>query len=441
MSSKLTCPFAAIQMAIQRQGGDLAVPADPGSNLPRNTRDYGVKPNPPNFPPMDMDADLLTIHEGSPFKIQNEMRSPSLQFNQEMMVTPKEMKLDMDDGKSAGGYSRGQGSRAPTKSRGGSDARSMISSAKTSRTRKNKIAPKVRRTKQTPKFSQWEAETYIPKIKESWDLVRQATDLQSLGLKLYEGLFKEGGAEVENMFSAETNIMANKFAAMLDSIVKSVEEPKQIYKKLRGLGPMHLQKGVTKDHLPIMGKVLFRLLEECLKDAFDAKMKAAWDWLWSWLGSVVNQTLEEAGNNSTLVSQSWDIACDYFPDDQVGEMFFDTLLEMAPNLHSVFSKPRQVLSLKFTEMLGTLVGLQGKADDSNEQLRWMGIRHVKYAAKRQHIEALGQVILITMEKAVGDEWTFEMMESWKALWEQVCSVMMTITEKAEQHGPQVQEVY
>ena len=51
-------------------------------------------------------------------------------------------------------------------------------------------------------------------------------------------------------------------------------------------------------------------------------------------------------------------------------IFTQTLFELAPNLRAVFSKPKQILSVKFVEMLSTLVSFHGKLEDGvyNEQL-------------------------------------------------------------------------
>jgi len=51
-------------------------------------------------------------------------------------------------------------------------------------------------------------------------------------------------------------------------------------------------------------------------------------------------------------------------------IFMQTLFELAPNLRAVFGKPKQILSVKFVEMMSTLVSFHGKLQDGvyNEQL-------------------------------------------------------------------------
>ena len=118
------------------------------------------------------------------------------------------------------------------------------------------------------------------------------------------------------------------------------------------------------------------------------------------------------------------MAMDNYPDEALGELLYDTLFELAPNLKQVFSKPRQILSVKFVEMMSTLVSFHEKLDDHtyNEQLCWLGVRHVSYQAKFSHVDVLGQVLLATMSTAIGGEdWTEEMEEAWGNLWT-VCAL-------------------
>ncbi len=57
---------------------------------------------------------------------------------------------------------------------------------------------------------------------------------------------------------------------------------------------------------------------------------------------VLAQTLEDARNEATVLTYSWDIAVDNYAEEELGALLYDTLFELAPNLKPVFKKPRQV---------------------------------------------------------------------------------------------------
>lgn len=76
------------------------------------------------------------------------------------------------------------------------------------------------------------------------------------------------------------------------------------------------------------------------------QVKAAWEWLWAWLSQILAQSLEDARNEATIITQSWDIAVDNYEEIELGGLLFDTLFELAPNLKPIYKKPRQVGDLQ-----------------------------------------------------------------------------------------------
>jgi hypothetical protein len=57
---------------------------------------------------------------------------------------------------------------------------------------------------------------------------------------------------------------------------------------------------------------------------------------------VFVHTLEDARNEATVVSYTWDTALDAYTEEELGALLYDTLFELAPNLRPVYKKPRQV---------------------------------------------------------------------------------------------------
>jgi hypothetical protein len=54
------------------------------------------------------------------------------------------------------------------------------------------------------------------------------------------------------------------------------------------------------------------------------------------------QSLEDARNESTVLSYSWELALDSYTEEDIGGLLFDTLFELAPTLKAVYKKPRPV---------------------------------------------------------------------------------------------------
>jgi hemoglobin-like flavoprotein len=82
------------------------------------------------------------------------------------------------------------------------------------------------------------------------------------------------------------------------------------------------------------------------------------------------------------------------------------------------------LATKFSEMMSTLVSFHGDMSRMEEQIRWIAFRHIKYGARPQHAKVMGDVLLETLARATGDEWTLDMATSWADLWNKCCEMMM-----------------
>jgi len=296
-----------------------------------------------------------------------------------------------------------------------------------------------RRVRKGGTFSAYEASNYEPIIRKSWELlkIRAASQNQGLGCLLYRSLFTKN-PDIHHMFTSAEEEMGVKFEKVLEDIVAAVEDPVAINKRLKALAPMHLKVGVKPEHTDRMGSALYVTLDQVLGDAYTAEVKAAWEWLWAWLSMVMAQSLEDATNEATVLTYSWDIALDNLSEEELGALFYDTLFDLAPNLKPVFNKPRQILSSKFIEMMSTMVSFHGDPMRMEEQITWLGFRHIKYGAKPEHSKVLGDVLVETMARAVEEDWTMDMADAWHELWHKACDEMMSVIKDATQYGSAVQ---
>ena len=295
-----------------------------------------------------------------------------------------------------------------------------------------------RRVNKLGQFSIYEASNYEPLIRSSWLAMQENMTKGEIGMMFYMKFFHDN-VSLHSMFTRSQEVMGEKFSEILGEIVSAVEDVTMMKNKLKALAPMHLRVGVKTEHAGIMGKALMRTFETVLKERWTSEVSAAWEWLWSWLTQLFQQSLEDAINEATVLTYSWDLALDNNTEDEMGNLLFDTLFELAPNLKSVYGKPRQILSSKFVEMMSTLVSFHGDSMRMEEQIAWLGFRHIKYGAQAQHVRVMGDVLIETMSRAVGEDWTSDMAEAWMELWLKCCELMMQIIHDAKQHGHVVQD--
>lgn len=326
---------------------------------------------------------------------------------------------------------------------GTSAGRRSNKSRATSR-RSREGGPRRTRHARGNRYSAWEAHTHVPNIKLSWSLTMERSNWEALGLKFYDALLAAFPELHETSLRKGDKVeVVKKLSDMLYTIVSASDSPTELRERLQALAPMHLKKGVTDAHMAPMGKIVVGIVEDVLGKDFTPDFRAAWDWLWAWISGVMSETLLDARLESDALSQSWDLACDRFTDDEIGGLLCDSLTALAPNLKSgIFPIPRQILAPRFFEMMSTLRSFYNDHDRMKEQVTWLAMRHMQYKARPEHVSTFGQSLIAALEEAVGeDDWTPAMGKAWLDLWNETCAIMMEIIEEAQMFGADAQGLW
>jgi len=296
-----------------------------------------------------------------------------------------------------------------------------------------------RKTKPPP-YNEEEMATQSKIVRDSWALALEKVGYFELGGLFYDTIFSTQ-TELTHVFTRCREEMAVKLVDMLSDIVGLCGTPAKLHDKVASLSTMHISKGVEASMMPAMGSVVTSMLKECLGKEWTPEVSKAWKYVWDWLTKSMALALEAADECTSLVQSSWDMAMDNFSEEELGGMLYDTLIGIAPNLKQMFHRPRQVMVMKFVEMVSTLVLFADDEKNMREQVAWLGARHVKYGAKPHHVPVLSQVLLTVMEQAVGEGWNNEVETAWALLWENACNRMMESIRLGEQHGHVVEDIW
>ena len=126
-----------------------------------------------------------------------------------------------------------------------------------------------------------------------------------------------------------------------------------------------------------------------------------------------------------------------------GVAFFKEIFTLAPEALSLFSfkdEPNLFESAKLkthaTKVMSTVgVAVAGLVDVGKlvPVLKGLGAKHVGYGVLPAHYEVVGQALLNTLEKGLGELWTPEVRAAWSSVYGVVSSTMIAgATEAAEQ---------
>jgi hemoglobin-like flavoprotein len=110
-------------------------------------------------------------------------------------------------------------------------------------------------------------------------------------------------------------------------------------------------------------------------------------------------------------------------EDEAGRAFYRHLFDIAPELRPLFRDDIEAQSRKFTHMLGLAVGMLGSARELIVVLNSLAKRHVRYGARVEHFEKVGQALILMLEEICGEDFTPQVRMGWIAVYVQMATIM------------------
>ena len=113
-----------------------------------------------------------------------------------------------------------------------------------------------------------------------------------------------------------------------------------------------------------------------------------------------------------LVKDSWKTVAT-IDMETVGELFYNRLFEIAPEVKPMFSRSSiSEQSKKLLSALAYIIAKLDKLDDIIDEVKKLARKHTQYGVKESHYAAVGAALLWTLEKGLGDSWNEELKNAW-----------------------------
>ena len=109
--------------------------------------------------------------------------------------------------------------------------------------------------------------------------------------------------------------------------------------------------------------------------------------------------------------------------DKVGLMFYDRLFSIAPEVKPLFRGDIAEQSRKLMDTLALAVGMLRDMPTLVITLEGLARRHVGYGVKDEHYDKVGDALLWTLERGLGDAFTPQVRDAWAALYVAVAKIM------------------
>jgi hemoglobin-like flavoprotein len=110
--------------------------------------------------------------------------------------------------------------------------------------------------------------------------------------------------------------------------------------------------------------------------------------------------------------------------DTAAGLFYDRLFELDPSLQRLFkATDMQEQRRKLMQTLGVAVNGINRLDHLVPVLEELGRRHVQYGVKEQSYAAVGEALLWTLERGLGEAFTPFARDAWAETYSLVSGVM------------------
>jgi hemoglobin-like flavoprotein len=134
-------------------------------------------------------------------------------------------------------------------------------------------------------------------------------------------------------------------------------------------------------------------------------------------------------NQIKIVKESFALVAK-IPAETVGELFYNRLFEIAPEVKSMFGNANmEEQSRKLIGMLAYVINKLEKLDAIIEEVGKLAKRHINYGVKPSHYKPVGEALLWTLEKGLSTNWNNELSSAWTLCYGTLSGAMIAACEE------------
>ncbi|MCB1513329.1 MAG: hemin receptor [Hyphomicrobiaceae bacterium] len=109
--------------------------------------------------------------------------------------------------------------------------------------------------------------------------------------------------------------------------------------------------------------------------------------------------------------------------DKAADLFYGRLFEIAPQVRPLFPSDMSQQKMKLMSMIGTAVNNLHQVEKIIPAVQDLGRKHVAYGVTGEHYKPVGEALIWTLEKGLGDAFTPEVKTAWVTTYQTLEKVM------------------
>jgi nitric oxide dioxygenase len=134
-----------------------------------------------------------------------------------------------------------------------------------------------------------------------------------------------------------------------------------------------------------------------------------------------------------LVKSTWALVATIDPV-VVGSLFYNHLFKIAPQVKHMFRNPIDGQSKKLLAMIGYIIAKLDRIETIVPEIEKLAKKHSAYGVKPEHYATVGDALLWTLEKGLGEHWNEEVKEAWTTCYVLLSNVMINVSEEEKQEA-------
>jgi nitric oxide dioxygenase len=116
--------------------------------------------------------------------------------------------------------------------------------------------------------------------------------------------------------------------------------------------------------------------------------------------------------------------------EKVAEIFYAELFAIDPSLRALFKGDMRTQGRKLLATLAVVVGGLDRPETVIPKAQQLAVKHLDYGVTARHYTLVGNALLRTLRKGLGEEFTPEVRAAWIAAYQVLADVM-----RAAAYGP------
>lgn len=125
-----------------------------------------------------------------------------------------------------------------------------------------------------------------------------------------------------------------------------------------------------------------------------------------------------------LIKKTWRVFRGINPET-VGDLFYSKLFADNKGLRKMFPADMQQQYQKLMDMLNAIVIRLDRLDELTEEIAAMAQRHAGYGVRPAHYKLVGNALLWTLQKGLGDDWNEEVKNAWTTCYKILADTMIS----------------